>query len=126
MWHVHGVPERVDAQVLWDDGDPNVFVATNGSGQLHTYLLAQQSLSRQGLQLLATAALPSGHMPVLLTQGRLHLRLKSGVLDSWLLDTHRPLLDQDSGSGSKQLQKRCATLPAAGAARMLYTGIPCC
>jgi hypothetical protein len=93
-------------QALWDEDDPAVFVAANSRGVLHTYLLTQQSLSGQRLELLATASLPSGHTPVLLSGGQLSVRLKSGVLDSWLLDTHRQLLDQDS-QGTKQQQKRC-------------------
>jgi hypothetical protein len=93
--------------VLWDGDDEHVFAALSSRGTLHTYLLTQQSLSGPGLELLGSVVLPSGHTPVVLSGGRLFVRLKSGVLDSWLLDTHKALLDQDC-SGAKALTKLCA------------------
>jgi hypothetical protein len=91
-------------QVLWDAEDPSLFVASNSRGQLYTYLLTQQSLSGQQLQLLATASLAVGHKPVLLADGRLSVRLKSGAVDTFVLDTHKPLLEHSSDV--KQLQGR--------------------
>lgn len=91
-------------QVLWDEEDPSLFVASNSRGQLHTYLLTQQSTSGQQLQLLATASLPVGHKPVLLADGRLSVRLKSGAVDTFVLETHKPLLEHSSDI--KQLQRR--------------------
>ncbi len=88
---------------MWDDEDPNLFVASNNKGQLFTYLLTQQSLSGQQLELLATASLPAGHKPILLADGRLSVRFKSGAVDMWTLETHKPLLEQGD---AKQLQKR--------------------
>jgi hypothetical protein len=90
--------------VLWDEEDPNLFIASNSKGQLFTYLLTHQSLSGQPLVLLATQSLPVGHKPVLLADGRLSVRLKSGAVDTWVLETHKPLLEQ--GSDSKQLHRK--------------------
>lgn len=92
-------------QVLWDEDDGNLFVASNTKGQLFTYLLTQQSLSGQKLELLSAVSLPVGHKPVLLADGRLSVRLKSGAVDTWVLETHKPLLEQ--GGDVKQLQRRC-------------------
>jgi hypothetical protein len=91
-------------QVLWDVEDPTLFVASNSKGQLFTYLLTQQSMSGQKLELLAAQSLPVGHKPVLLADGWLSVRLKSGAVDTWVLETHKPLLEQ--GSDSKQLHKK--------------------
>lgn len=91
-------------QVLWDEDDPTLFVASNSKGQLFTYLLTQQSLSGQQLELLATQSLPVGHKPVLLADGRLSVRLKSGAVDTWVLETHKPLLEHRSDS--KQLHRK--------------------
>lgn len=91
-------------QLLWDEEDPNLFVATNSRGQMYTYLLPQLSLSGQQLELLATVSLPVGYKPVLLADGRLSVRLKSGAVDTWVLETHKPLLEH--GGDAKQLQKR--------------------
>lgn len=89
--------------MLWDEDDPNLFVASNSKGQLFTYLLTQQWLSGQQLELLATVSLPVGHKPILLADGRLSVRFKSGVVDTWTLETHKPLLEQGD---AKQLQRR--------------------
>jgi hypothetical protein len=90
--------------VLWDEEDPTLLVASNSRGLLYTYLLTQQSLSGQQLELLATVSLPAGHRPVLLADGRLSVRLKSGAVDTWVLETHKSLLEH--GSDIKQLQRR--------------------
>ena len=97
-------PPCCHMQLLWDEEDLNLFIATNSKGQLFTYLLVQQSLSGQQLELLSVGSLPVGHKPVLLTGGRLSVRLKSGAVDTWVLETHKPLLDH--GGDAKQLQKR--------------------
>jgi hypothetical protein len=91
-------------QVLWDEEDPTLLVASNSRGLLYTYLLTQQSLSGQQLELLAAVSLPAGHRPVLLADGRLSVRLKSGAVDTWVLETHKALLEH--GSDIKQLQRR--------------------
>jgi hypothetical protein len=92
--------------VLWDEEDPNLFVASNSKGQLFTYLLTHQSLSGQQLELLATVSLPVGHKPILLADGRLSVRLKSGAVDTWTLETHKPMSEQGD---AKLLQKRRVT-----------------
>lgn len=96
-------------QLLWDEDDRNVFVAASSSGRLAAYLFtpACQSVTGQGLQLLCASQLGQGQVPLVLVGGRLTVRLKSGALDTLVLDSHRPLLEQDA-AGSKQLQKRCA------------------
>lgn len=91
-------------QLLWDEEEPCLFIATNSLGKLYTYLLVQQSLSGQQLELLAVTSLPVGYKPVVLAGGRLSVRLKSGAVDTWVLETHKPLLDHSGDA--KQLQRR--------------------
>jgi hypothetical protein len=84
--------------------DPNVFVAANSNSELWAYLFTQQSVSGQKLELLCRTVLLKGHTPVVLAGGRLSMRMKSGALDNWLLESHKPLFEQ--GSSAKQLSKR--------------------
>jgi hypothetical protein len=95
-------------QLLWDVEDPNVFVAANSNSELWAYLFTQQSVSGQKLEVLCKTTLLKGHTPVVLSCGRLSMRMKSGAIDGWMLESHKPLYEQ--GSSAKQLQKRCGQL----------------
>lgn len=107
-------------QLLWDVGDPNVFVAANSSSELWAYLFTQQSVSGPKLELLCKTVLLKGHTPVVLAGGRLSMRMKSGAIDGWMLESHKPLYEQ--GSSGKQLAKRwaatcCCSFPLFAAGR---------
>jgi hypothetical protein len=81
-------------------------VAANSNSELWAYLFTQQSVSGQKLDLLCKTTLLKGHTPVVLAGGRLSMRMKSGAIDGWMLESHKPLYEQ--GSSAKQLQKRWA------------------
>lgn len=82
-----------------------MFVASNSRGELCAYLFTQQSISGQKLELLCKTQLLKGHNPIVLAGGRLSLRMKSGAIDAWLLESHKPLYEQGNNS-AKALQKR--------------------
>lgn len=92
-------------QLLWDVEDPNLFIAVNSNGVLWAYQFVQQSVSGQKLELLCKTVLLKGHTPVVLAGGRVSLRMKSGAMDQWILESHKALYEQ--GDSAKHLQRRC-------------------
>eukprot|EP00879_Flechtneria_rotunda_P026426 GHRR01028175.1.p1 GENE.GHRR01028175.1~~GHRR01028175.1.p1 ORF type:complete len:731 (+),score=226.61 GHRR01028175.1:88-2280(+) len=95
-------------QVLWDVEDINLFIATNNNNDMFVYLFTHHSVSGQKLELLSRTTLGKGHAAVVSAAGRLTVRLNSGALDNKVLESHRPLYDQDSSG--KHLQKKLSAL----------------
>jgi hypothetical protein len=76
--------------VLWDAADPRVFVVSD-SATLSAYLIAPPAPASPALQQLCRTPLPATHAPVAAVNGAVTCRLKSGALDTIVLDSHRAL-----------------------------------
>jgi len=74
--------------VIWDHLDPRVFTVSTGS-QIWAYLFVSQIATGPGLQLLGCMQLPATHVPVVVANGAVTCRLKSGALDTIVLESHR-------------------------------------
>ncbi len=80
-----------------------MFVASDGSS-LWIYVHAPSSASGPSLSLVSKARLPATHTPLVLDNGSVHCRLKSGAMDVMVLETHRAL--QAEAATSKGMQQK--------------------
>lgn len=109
-----GLDAVVEA-VIWDASDARVFVVSDGSA-LHAYLhVPPAATTGPGVALLSRAPLPATHAPVVVSNGAVTCRLKSGALDVIVLESHRALQGGDGlaaagvaggSSGAKALLAR--------------------
>lgn len=76
--------------MIWDVLDSRSFVVSDGTG-LHTYLCTPAGAAGAGVQLLCRTALPATHVPVVVANGAVTCRLKSGALDKLVVESHRAL-----------------------------------
>lgn len=101
------VPEfhtRAD-NVMWDTLDPNVFVVADGSG-LYIYLHRPVSLSGPKLDFLSKQPLQASHTALTCCNGAIGCRLKSGALDTVILETHRAVATASDNMAKTTPQKR--------------------
>lgn len=83
--------------VMWDVIDPNVFVVADRTG-LYVYLHSPVSLTGAKVEFLSKQPLQSSHCPLVCCNGSVGCRLKSGALDSVVLETHRSLQGEIAGA----------------------------
>ncbi|KAG1674427.1 hypothetical protein FOA52_012954 [Chlamydomonas sp. UWO 241] len=91
--------------VMWDVADPNCFVVADGSG-LYTYLHCPVSLQGAKVEFISKQPLQTSHSPLLCFNGSVGCRLKSGALDTVVLETHRSLQVVDTAAAKGTAPKR--------------------
>jgi len=91
--------------VMWDVADPNCFVVADAAG-LYVYLHYPVSLQGAKVEFLSKQPLQASHTPLLCFNGSVGCRLKSGALDTVVLDTHRALQAVDAAAAKGNAAKR--------------------
>jgi WD repeat-containing protein 19 len=73
---------------MWDASDPAVFVVADSQG-LYVYLYHAVSITGAKIDFVGKQPLQASHTPLMCSNGNIGCRLKSGALDTVILETHR-------------------------------------
>ena len=76
--------------VMWDSHDSSVFVVIS-QGEVNVYLYTPVSLNGPKVELVSKESIPGSHTPLLLCNGTITCRLRTGAIDNIVLESHRLL-----------------------------------
>lgn len=85
--------------VMWDSQDSSVFVVIS-QGEVNVYLYTPVSLNGPKVELVSKETIPPSHTPLLLNNGTITCRLRTGAIDNVVLESHR-LLQGNANSAQK-------------------------